>query len=206
MVSKKDFFAYAKNIFILTICFGLIGNYIYVENFETLISNYNYHDEPLNSLFHWNYNNFELEGGHEYRFFFFFEGPQDAYLHIDMIFETMDNITFSYNTGANETWFGQWGENTIYTEPIYIPQNETISISVNINPGSISSSTLHWQMLVYQDLPMWLTKPLPIIAFFTILLLVIWVIAYEHYEKIFTNIKNQKIKLIEETEEVTNVV
>ena len=205
MFGKKDIFTYAKTIFILTICFGLIGNYIYIENFKTLINNYNYHDEPLNSLFHKQYNNFVLEGGHDYRFYFFVEGPQEAYLNINIIFETMDNITLSYDTGANKTWLGVWGENRIYTEPLYIPQNETIFISVEMSTPSTSSDGLHWQMLVYQDLPIWLTKPLPIIAFFTILLLVIWVIAFEQYEKIFTEIKKQKRKLVEETEEITNV-
>ncbi|QEE15572.1 hypothetical protein DSAG12_01398 [Promethearchaeum syntrophicum] len=205
MVSKKDFFTYTKIIFILTICFGLIGNYIYVENFKPLISNYNYHDEPINSLFHKQYDDFVLEGGHEYIFYFFLEGPHDVYLNINMIFETMDNITISYGTGVNESWLEYWGEDRIYTEPLYIPQNETIFISVQMTAPGTSYGSSHWQMLVYQDLPMWLTKPIPIIVFFTILLLVIWAIAYEKYEKIFTDIKNQKRKLVEKTEEVRNV-
>jgi len=200
MISKRDIFTYAKTIFILTLCFGLMGNYIYDENFESQLSNYSYLDEPLNSIYQKQYNDFVLEGGHDYIFYFFVEGPQGAYLNINMIFETMDNITLSYDTGANETIMGLWGENRIYTEPLYIPQNETISITV-----STRTSDLLWQMVIYQDLPIWLTKPIPIVAFFTILLLAIWAIAYEQYEKIFTDIKKQKRKLVVKTEEVTNV-
>ncbi len=205
IIERKDIFAYAKTFLILTICFGLIGNYIYDVNFERLKSNKIYHDEPLNSLFHRNYNNFVLEGGHEYIFYFFVEGPIDTYLHINMIFETMDNITLTYDTGANKTWLNVWGENSIYRQPLYIPQNETISISAHLATESFTATGIHWQILVYQDLPFWTTKSLPIIAFFTIPILVIWVIAYEQYEKIFIDIKKQKRKLVKKTEEVTNV-
>jgi len=204
-VGKKYILDYAKIFFILTICFGLIGNYIYDVNFERLKSNKSYHDEPLNSLFHKNYYNFELEGDHEYIFYFFVEGPIDTYLHINMIFETMDNISLIYDTGANKTWMSVWGENSIYRQPLYIPQNETINISVHISTSTISASGLHWQMLVYQDLPFWSTKSLPITAFFTIPMLVIWAIAYEQYEKIFTDIEKQKSKLVNKTEDVSNV-
>ncbi|MHA1475400.1 MAG: hypothetical protein ACTSQ5_09450 [Promethearchaeota archaeon] len=200
MISKRDFFTYAKIILILTICFAFIGNYIYDENFESQLSNYSYLDEPLNSMYQKQYNDFVLEGGHDYIFYFFVEGRQDSYLNINMIFETMDNITLSYGTGANETMMGVWGENKIYTEPLFIPQNETISITI-----STMTSDLEWQMVIYQDLPIWLTKPIPIVAFFTILLLAIWAIAYEQYEKIFTDITKQKRTLVKETEEEPNV-
>ena len=205
-VERKDIYTYVKTFFILTICFGLIGTYIYDENFERLKSKKIYHDEPLNSLFHKNYNNFVLEGGHEYIFYFFVEGPTDTYLHINMIFETMDNITLTYDTGADNTWLKAWGENRIYTEPLYVPQNETINISAYLSTESfIASGGIHWQMLIYQDLPFWSTKSTPIIIFLTIPWLVIWVIAYEQYEKIFIDIKKQKRKLVKKTEEITNV-
>ena len=204
-VGRKDIFAYAKTFFILTICFGLIGNYIYNESFERLKSDKIYHDESLNSLFHKNYNNFVLEGGHDYIFYFFIEGPLDTYLHINMIFETMDNISHIYDTGADKTWFQAWGENSNYTKPLYISQNETINISVVLTTETISAGGLHWQMLVYQDLPFWTTKSLPIITFLTIPFLVIWVIAHEQYEKIFSEINKQKGKWVKKTEEVTNV-
>ena len=52
MFGQKDIFEYAKTVLILTICFGFIGNYMYVENSKRLISSYNYHDEPLNQFFY----------------------------------------------------------------------------------------------------------------------------------------------------------
>lgn len=204
MFGHKDIGDYVKTLFILTICFGLIGNYVYDENFEILKSSKIYHDEPMNSMFHKNYNNLVLEGGHDYTFYFFIEGPSGAYLNINMIFETMDNITHSISTDAEKTWLAVWGEKNIYTEPLYIPQNETINISVHLTHSSIAEG-LHWQLLVYQDLPFWSTKSSLIIASLTILLLVIWAIAYEQYEKIFTDIKKEKRKLVKKTEEVTNV-
>ena len=205
MFGQKDIGDYAKTLFLLAICFGFIGNYIYDDNFERIKSNKIYHDEPLNSLFHKQYHNFVLEGGHDYIFYFFLEGPAETFLSINMIFETMDNITLSYDTGAEKTWLAVWGEKSIYIKPLYIPQNETIFISAHLTTRSVSSGGIHWQMLVYQDLSLWLTKSSLIIAFFTILLLIIWVIAYEQYEKIFADIKKQKRKLEKKTEEVTNV-
>ena len=200
MFGQRDIFDYAKTFFILAICFGIVGNNIYFENVNGLIDKYNYHDEPLNSLFHMEYNNLVLEGGHDYTFCFYVEGPQGAILNIDMIFETMDNISLSYDTSANETWSGYWGEDRVYSEPLYIPENESIDISVHLTTSSYVDG-IHWQILIYQDLPNWLTKSSLLIAFTIILLLVIWAISFEQYEKTLTDIEKQKRKLEKEKEE-----
>ena len=193
---KKDI-GYYRTIVIVIIAFSIIGNYLYENDSHLYTDHYFYAgSDPEHPIvrYLYDYRPITLEGGHEYTIFVYMGGEPYLTLALDFTFETLNNFTHTQTTGAEKTFLGIWGTNTQYLSSFPVEEDEVVVISGVVTSNLAISSFATWYIRIYQDLPPILIKKVLLIAVFDMLVLAIWFIAYEQYEKVFEEIKQKKLE------------
>ncbi len=191
-MGKKQIGFY-RTWFILMVGFLIMGAYFYDENQDLMLQKHLYYRTPIS----WTYRRgftVNLTEGYEYTIYMHVRSRPDHPLYARYNFTETPERDFEYNlfSGAEDSLWRMPKENQIFFDPFYQDVNETLRIWGSSNFEVLQGA--EQEIRIYQNLPRYLIyKPLWVILFCAVLM-VLWVITFNYYERIFDDIENYQEK------------
>lgn len=191
---KKKSSKFYRTYLILLITLLFFGSFLYDESQDMMISGYLYDQTPSDWTYFREFT-FNLTGDHYYTFCMFVKGPKENPLYGRFRFSIDSEYNFEYTLESN----GNYGKIFLpqsesgKLSPIYIAENQTIKIFGQSE--FLQASGMQQRIYIYQDLPqIFLYKYLWVLPFVA-LLIAVWVVAYNKYERIFIDLKKYEEKI-----------
>jgi hypothetical protein len=195
-MAKKDWGFYTTGI-ILILGFSAIGANIYNRNMPYFINLYEYPEEgtfiretkEITEDFREKYTEiweYQLEGNTEYTFHIYVSGSQFTYAEFNIIFTQHENLSYEINPRPKlSTWRTGSRRNDYYFPPTFLQENETFRLVIIRYMDPDQNITAH--LKIYQDLPQILLIDVVFIIPIVAIAIVIWMIAFDKYQKVFKN-------------------